>query len=329
MTLADMVWWRLTATITDDPGPVFNHNQNAVWIAHTWVGDPHSDDDLSQLGAELQREDIHFVFAHVGPLDNDGTIPLERYPYAQSFVQRLHAVAPGIQVLAWIGQIYEIGALPDGPQVDLSLSATRNTIVTTTAHFINDLGFDGVHYDLEPVPNNDNHFLDLLTETRAALRSGALISVAAPKWVPVARIDDLLRGITNRQDTWWTTYYYQRVSQLVDQIVVMMYNTGMPTPPLYEAMTEQETAHILRAVQSASAATTVLMGIPTYPGPNSRAFHAQAENMLTGLRGVTAGLNYQSDHPAFAGVAIYPEWLTTADDWSTYDRLWLGVNATR
>jgi hypothetical protein len=49
--------------------------------------------------------------------------------------------------------------------------------------------------------------------------------------------------------------------------------------------------------------------------------------MQTGLTGLLAGLNDLDAHPErIAGVAIYPYWETSADEWQTYSELWLGQN---
>lgn len=322
--IATMSWWLLTATATNYPGSHFNNGQNAVWLAHTWVGDAHTSADYDQLASRLQREQMAYVYVHVGPLDGDGGIPQSRYPHASEFAQEMHDRLPSLRILAWMGQIYRAGAQPGEDVVDLNLPDTRAHIVTMAGIFVNDLHFDGVHYDIEPIPNNDNHFLDLLDETREAIGSTHTISIATPNWVPIARVTDIVHAISDRPDVWWTTYYYQKISQHVDQIVTMMYNTGMPTAPLYEAIVQQETAHILRSIANASPTTHVIVGIPAFEDPSSRAFHASAENMESGLRGVIAGLNYDEVHPAFAGIAVYPEWETTEDEWAIYDKLWLG-----
>ncbi len=324
-SIIEIVWWGLSATTTNFAGAHFNQGQNATWLAHTWVGDPHPTTDYDALAALLQREQMAFVFAHVGPLNGDGTIPVERYPQAATFTQALHARLPQLRILAWIGQIYQPGAPPGSAAIDLARSQTRAAIEQTAAIFTSKLGFDGVHYDIEPIPNNDNHFLDLLSETRSAIGPEKILSLSTPNWIPIARVTDVLQNLRNQPNVWWTTYYYQTVSRYVDQIVAMMYNTGMPTAPLYEMIVHQETAHILRSVQSAAPHTHVLIGIPTYSGPTSRAFHASAENMRTGLAGVIGGLNEDVGLTAFSGVAIYPEWLTTDDDWALYHKTWLGT----
>ncbi len=47
--------------------------------------------------------------------------------------------------------------------------------------------------------------------------------------------------------------------------------------------------------------------------------------MQVGLGGVIAGLNDSESHPdAITGIAIYPYWETTEDEWQIYAELWLG-----
>ncbi len=317
-----VVIWRLGQTVTSYPGTHFNRGQNAVWLEHAWAGDWHSTSEYDALAARLSREQIGYVFAHVGPLNSDGTIPDERAPNAAALAAALHQRLPGLKVLAWIGQVEIAAGFPPDQSVNLTDSPVRAQIAQTAAHFTRDLGYDGVHYDIEPITNNNPRFLDLLDETRAVLPPGAIISISAQKWAPDAKAATLLRDV-GRADAWWTTYFYSAVAAHCDQIVAMLYNTAMPTGGAYQLAVKQETQHILDAVRSAPHPPQVLIGLPTYPG-NEFWFHDSAENIETGLNGVVAGLNSDRTTAPFAGVAIYRYALTMERDWATYDRLWLG-----
>ncbi|MGZ6390319.1 MAG: hypothetical protein ACXWQZ_13805, partial [Ktedonobacterales bacterium] len=85
-----VAFWRLGATVTNYPGAHFNLGRNAVWLEHTWAGQQHTDVEYDQLAARLEREQIGYVFAHVGPLDSDGTIPGDRAPNAAGLAAALH-----------------------------------------------------------------------------------------------------------------------------------------------------------------------------------------------------------------------------------------------
>lgn len=317
-----VVVWRLSATVTNYPGAHFNLGHNAVWLEHTWAGQSHNDDEYDQLADRLGREQVGYIFAHVGPLDSDGTIPDGRAPNAAGLVAALHARLPHVRVLAWIGQVEVAGGYPADQSVNLDDSTVRLQIAQTAARIAAADGFDGVHYDIEPIVNNNPRFLDLLVETQARLPANAMLSVVGQKWSPNAHVAELLRGV-GRGDAWWTSYYYAAVAAHVDQIVAMLYNTAMPTQSSYELAMQQETKHILEAARSARQPPEVLIGLPTYAG-NGFWFHATAENIASGLRGVIAGLNSNHDTSAFTGVAVYRYGTTSDADWREYEQLWLG-----
>jgi glycosyl hydrolase family 18 (putative chitinase) len=323
LVVASGGWLWLSRTRTAYPGSHFNRGENAVWLEHSWAGEAHSAAQIDQLAAQLKREQVRFVYLHVGPLDSHGNIPVERYAYAQSFVASLKQRDAGIAVLAWIGQLERASGLPPDQTVDLTSADTREAIAATAAHFVSALGFDGVHYDIEPMINNSPHFLDLLDATRAALPSGAMLSISAPMWAPNAHIAEWLRAGLDKGASLWTTYYYATVAKHVDQIVVMMYNTAIPNGSLYGLFVKQETSHILSAVRSAHSPPQVLIALPTYHD-NGFWFHDFAENLDTGLPGVVAGLNADRDTRPFVGVALYRYGTTSAADWHSYERLWLG-----
>jgi hypothetical protein len=318
---AGYVYHRLTATLTSYPSAHFNTGHNAVWLEHAWAGEYHTSDEYDALAAQLKREQIAYVFAHVGPMNSDGTIPEDRALWASQLTDALHARLPGVKALAWIGQLEAASGAPADEVVNLADSTTRGLIAATSERFVKGDGFDGVHYDIEPITNNNSHFLDLLIETRAALPPGAILSVSAQKWAPNAHIADLLYQAGHAGQ--WTSYYTAAVAAHVDQMAVMTYDTGMPTAAAYQIFVQQETKHILAAISTAQHPPQLLIGVPTYSG-DSLYFHDTAENMTSALVGVTAGLNSASDTQPFVGVAIYRLAVTSDADWQVYNRVWLG-----
>ncbi len=319
---AGFALWNLSQTITNYPGAHFNTGQNAVWLEHDWSGSAHDPGEYDALAARLRAEQISYVYAHVGPLDSSGRIPADRAPFARELADALHARLPSVHMLAWIGQIETASGQPADQVVNLDDSAVRSRIAATAAHFVVDEHFGGVHYDIEPIINNNNHFLDLLDATRSALPPGAIVSIAAEKWAPNATLAGWADS-AGHANAWWTSYYFAALAGHVDQMVVMAYNSAMPTAQLYQIFVKQQVQHILDAVRTARHPPQLLVGIPTYPG-DDRWHHAGAENMASGLAGITAGLNSTDDPSPFAGVSIYRFALTTDGDWATYDKAWLG-----
>ena len=316
-------WLWLSRTVTGFAGPHFNHGQNAVWLEHTWAGDPHSSADFDQLARQLKQEHIGFVFAHVGPLASNGSIPPDRFGHAATLVRALKQRMPNIKVLAWIGQLDQASGGPPDQTVDITNPNTRQTIAAAAAYFAGPLGFDGVHYDIEPMQNNDAHFLDLLDVTRAAMPHGKLLSTSAPMWAPNAHLAEWLASTIGKGAGLWTSYYYAAVATHVDQLVVMEYNTAIPNGALYEVFVKQQAQNILSAVRSARHPPQVLIGLPSYSGSGFW-FHSAAENLTTGLTGVIDGLNSDTNTQPFAGVAIYRFATTDTVEWRSYQQLWLG-----
>jgi Glycosyl hydrolases family 18 len=322
LSIVGLTFARLNATVTSYPGSYFNQGKNAVWLEHTWVGDLHSSKDFDALANQLEREQIRYVYAHVGPMRSDGSIPDSLAPQAAALTEQLHARLPNVQVLAWIGQLEVASGQPENETVNIADSQVRAGIVQTAVRFVRDFGFDGVHYDIEPITNNNSHYLDLLSETRSALPTGAMLSISAQKWAPNAHIADWAHDV-GKAGAWWTSYYFSRVAEYVDQLVVMAYNTAMPTASLYSLAMKQETANILDAVRTAHHVPQVLMGVPTYSGSDFW-YHDSAENMSSGLEGVTTGLNSNRETSPFVGVAIYRLATTSQAEWKDYERIWLG-----
>ena len=113
-------------------------------------------------------------------------------------------------------------------------------------------GFEGVQWDYEICEDRDKDLLALLSETRAALPQGKILSVAAPMWFPAVRAFG------------WSEDYFSQVAARSDQVCVMCYDTGMLLPRAYVALTAQNVAHVTHAVAQGNPQCGVLLGIPTY-----------------------------------------------------------------
>ena len=299
----------------------YNRGANAAWLAHTWVEDPHTDQAIADLAQRLRQAQITDLFVHVGPLTTEGTIPPSRYPLALSFVGRLKAAHGGfLRVFAWIGQIEARG----GGRLDLSSDEVRRQVARTAAEFPTSQGFDGIHYDIEPIFDGDSRFLALLEETRRVAPDSP-ISVATSKWAPDGPIGALGKHLAPGSAL-WTSRYYADVARQVDQVAPMLYDTGARPGPLYERVVALELAGILRATEATGAA--VLAGVPTYD--DRTAGHDPAsESLRWALPGVATAVRMTGQPEHFAGVALYAHWQTSQEEWATYEQLWLGSDSER
>ena len=121
----------------------------------------------------------------------------------------------------------------------------------------------------------------------------------------------------------WTPEYYARVGALADQIVVMAYDTALPTPAFYRRYLAYAASSVTRTFLEAGSRARVLVGIPTY-GDWGLMHREDVETPENALLGVVAGLRGLGAGGTFEGVALYAEWTTDDAEWATYGRLWRG-----
>jgi hypothetical protein len=289
---------------------------NAIWAAHKWVGENHSEDVYDEFAEHLARHCVTDVYFHAGPLTGEGLIGQAKYPNAGLLIAAMRQRAPSIRLHAWIGQVERRGGGP----LDLTDVRTRANIVQTAVEFI-DLGFDGIHYNIEPVYSGDPDLLALLDETAPVTRArGKLLSMATDELAPLPGLEYVARLVV-RQAGLWRAPYYREVAARTDQIAVMMYDTAMPFDWLYGTIVAWETWRLVNIV---GPQTTLFMGVPTYEDEHF-GFHPSAENMQSGLRGIGIGLSFD-DPPAGpnVGAAIYAGWTTDEKEWAVWRRDWLG-----
>jgi hypothetical protein len=176
-------------------------------------------------------------------------------------------------------------------------------------------GFDGVHLDPEPIGSDDQALLRLLREMRSALKENKHLSIAIPARLPVVGEMPLLNHLV------WSKEYCTAVASEVDSVAAMTYDSAMPAAFLYRSWLQLQIVSLTQVLDGTQA--HVYIGIPTSE-ETTGAHLPWAEDMRAGLRGVVAGLNDRESHPdVITGVAIYPYWETTDDEWQTYTELWL------
>jgi hypothetical protein len=206
----------------------------------------------------------------------------------------------GYQVLPWIGGVRDQDCYPDSP-------AWRKEFVRSAAALLEEYPtLAGVHVNIEPMPSGDPDFLLLLHELRQALPPGKRLSVAAypppTRWHPFPEVH-------------WEEAYYRKVAGEADQLAVMLYDTGIRVPKLYQQVMRTWTTEVL----DWSAPAEVLLGVPDYDDAGVGYHHPEVENLANALLGVHAGLGRRKPLPAhYAGVALYSEWQTDAREWELF-----------
>jgi hypothetical protein len=306
--VASTVWWR-----ADPPVTVRSRGVNALWLRHAWVGEPHTQAEYAALGAMLRRGDISDALFHAGPLAPDGTVRPARYANASELLRALDRVAPGVRPQAYLGQVERRGGGP----LDVTDPAVRAAVVGT-ARALLDLGFGGIHYDIEPVVSGDPHFLELLDETHALTRSrGAVLSVALEEVAPAGPWLQLARAVPNvPEPSLLRPAYLSAIADRVDQVAIMTYGIFLPTEALFGRYMASQTEQVAGIVGDRA---TVFMGVPSEDHPRR-----PAESVRSGVRGARRGLAALGPgHTGDVGLALFAEWTTTEAEWAEWERGWV------
>lgn len=291
---------------THFPGAHFNRGKNATWLGVEWVNKSHSESEIAALGRDLRQRQIRSIYVFTTYLKPDGTFN-PTFTYAADFVRSLKAAEPNLNVQAWIGLPLQY--------VNLRDENIRQQVAILCANIIQ-AGFDGVHLDPEPVRDGDANVLILLDEIRNAIGAEPIISLAARRIQPLCSETPLVGQIA------WSADYYRQAAQRVDQLAVMIYDSGLPLPQMYRLWGRFQVIETTQAIRDIDV--ELFFGVPTSEEKTWTHWPA-AENMTSGLQGVVDGLNDAEAHSAVvAGVAIYPYWETDAAEWSAYESLWLG-----
>jgi len=300
------------APVGDTAAHPFNHDRNAVWLEHRWLERRHPDAEMEALFARLHARGIVYAYPHVIPFDEAGRLPPHDREQMRAFLAAARRMAPEVRVLPWIGGLRQGYRRQRSGTVELGSLAQRQRIVAEARGLV-DEGFDGVHVNVEPVDDGNDAYLALLRALRTAVGPGRVLSIAAIRPAPW--------GLPRAPNFAWSPGYYARVAATVDQIVIMAYDTALPTPALYRRYVRWAARSVAGALDASGSEARVLMGIPTYE-PYGFMHRRGVETPENALAGVVAGLRGLGAGGTFEGVALYAEWTTDAAEWSVYERRW-------
>jgi len=292
---------------------VRSSGNDALWLGHAWVDGRRAPEDVTALATQLRGMGIRDLFVHVGPLNEDGSLDPALRPRARWFVSAAHSALPGVRVLAWIGDIVR----PRDHGLDLEEAWTRQRILAGDLSVLSD-GFDGVHYDFEPIGDADPGYLALLDATHALMRNaGRMLSISAEQVEPVPGGRWALEAVVGH-DNWWSSGYLHQVASRVEQVAIMSYDSVLWTSSSYSGFVRDETRIALGAVPRNVA---LLIGVPAYEG-HSFVHDSAAETTAAGIRGVRLALP-QAPTDRAVGVALYIDFGATRADWAAYWSGWV------
>ncbi|MGW0987269.1 hypothetical protein ACWD46_13730 [Streptomyces sp. NPDC002486] len=303
------------AYMGDPADGTHSRGRDALWLGHAWVDGRKKDADVTALARRLRDTGIRDLYVHSGPLEHDGTLPESVHPRARWFIDAVHDRLPGVRVQAFLGDVV---ATESDEGMRLADPATRSAVLRSTRRIL-DIGYDGVHLDLEPLHSGDRNHLRLLDALRRETRSrDALLSVAAHQIDPLPGLHTLRGGLTGHPK-WWSQEFFGQVARRVDQIAVMSYDTAQPLESTYGGYLAQQTS---LALEVTPPSTDLLMGLPFY-WENDVSHWGHAETVPAAVRGVRLGLSRTDADRARFGVALYIDYTATEENWRAYEEDWV------
>lgn len=280
----------------------------AAWLGVTWSNDVYSLSDIQALAAELQAHQVNDLFIYVSYLNADGSFN-STFGSATEFVEQMKSIAPEMRLLAWIG-VPTTMQLASDVNSDNRLLDTRirQAIADFSRHAASNLGFDGVHLNVEPVANGDPMFLETLKVVRKNLPVNALLSTTAhPLRLESAWTTLPYPTVAHH----WTPNYFRRVAESSDQIVLMAYDSGLPFPRDYLNWLKYQVTATAASLKSVPG--ELIIGLPASEEWTT-SHQTQAESLRIALVGLHAGIDDRVD-----GMAVYPYWETDEYEWRLID----------
>ncbi|MFD5627206.1 hypothetical protein [Streptomyces sp. NPDC127072] len=299
----------------DPGGGTQTRDRDALWLGHAWIDGRKTDADVTALARRLGDTGVRDLYVHAGPLEHDGSLPESAYPRAEWLIRAVHRELPGVRVQAWLGDVLA-GEGPEG--LRLEREETRAAVVGSTEQVLG-AGFDGVHFDLEPLHSDDQDHLSLLDALHTVTRDrGVALSVAAHQIDPFPAANSV-RGALTGHPKWWTQEYFGQVARRVDQIALMSYDTALPLESLYGGYVAQQTS---LALEVTPESTDLLMGLPFFHD-DDMSHHESAETVGAAVRGARLGLSRTDRDRERFGVALYIDFAAEESDWAAYREGWV------
>lgn len=287
--------------------------QNAAWISVNWTSNPVDKVAVKDLAEQASKQKIRYLYPYTTYLKADGTFN-PTYSQASDFVAQFRDYNEQTYLLAWVGiPLQNDTQIGIQGWVDLSQENERQKIVDFVVHLMQSVNFDGVHLNVETVPDNDPNYLLLLDEVRSALGPEYILSIASTYWLPQAI--NRLPGVDGYR---WSSTYYQAIAKRVDQIATMTYDSLMPHPALYRLWLREQVQGISASL--ADSDVELLIGVSVSEEVTAT-HNPNAENLLNGVAGLCAGVAQNTEQPVVDGIAIYAAWEATQDDWEVWDAM--------
>ena len=304
----------LAALLLWDPSPDtelrFDQGKNGIWLGHKWYtgrgvrdGKAVAPAELLELEENLRRHGILDLFVHVGPALPDGSVK----DAPGELLSALRLAFSDARLMAWVGARVET--------IPLHETSFQHSLIETLKA-LRRAGFDGVHFDFEPMRDYEPGYLELLSRVRKAMGGDFIISQATPR----ASLIGISPGPLGR--SFWSEAFYVDTMKRSDQTVLMAYDSRFAFVRAYIAFVRIQSGLVADWACSVPD-HELLIGLPSYEDVPLYS-DPEVENLQTASLGVRAALENRSpSEHCVPGVAIYSNWVTDPEEWSEFRRYWM------
>jgi Glycosyl hydrolases family 18 len=279
---------------------------NGIWLQHGWLGDdtwfkqynknPQSfrnSTAILKLKQQLLENHITNLYPHVAPCLPTGEIAPVNPHQTNQFLELMSS----FQVMPWVGGVLDKHVFPESAEWRQQFIRSIQQLLSTYP------SLKGIHVNIEPLPSGYTAYLDLLHELKQSLPPDKILSIAAFPPPTVFQPSTYVH---------WDKAFFQQVSQYADQLVVMMYDTGLRHQKLYQHLMK----HWAQEILEWSPDREILFGLPAYDDYGVKYHHPRVENLQNSLLGIHAALIKYVELPNnYKGIAIYCEWEMQSEEW--------------
>jgi hypothetical protein len=294
----------------------FAHAEKATWARSIYLRgfDSTTDEKLTDqilidFALKLKRTQVSTVYIFAGPFQKTGHLPSYALSdRARKSVATLKKIYPQLKILPWIGGVQD-------KTVFLNRDHWIKSSIQATARLIQSGFYDGVHIDFEYVlfptrkaskihtKTYDAAWVSFYQKLREALPDVFISTV-------VAATPDGVRPWKHKQ----SLGEIKVISQWVDQIGFMFYETGLHDLESYRANLGQQLEQIQELKNALKKPPKYLLGVGAFKSENAFKDYRDLrfENLDTTLTTLKQ-LKNQAD-----GLALYCEWQASPSEWSQF-----------
>ncbi|PCJ54337.1 MAG: hypothetical protein COA79_22000 [Planctomycetota bacterium] len=279
-----------------DRSKTIDMKKNGLWLAHGWIGADEwfekykkdknkyrTPESYNTLNSRIKTLNIEYIFPHLCPSTIQGKIAKYDNKAIESLLNNTN-----VKVLPWIGGVLGGSAFPEKEYWRDNFVASIKILLDENPKLA------GIHINIEPLPSGNKGFILLLKSIKAVIGENRILSLAS--YPPPSFLHP-------HNDVHWEKEYYETLSTIIDQHVVMMYDTALSNHKLYQYLYSKWVQQVLKW----SANKEVLFGIPVYDDTGVGYHNPETENVLNAIKGLYSGLA-KSSAGNYAGMSIYCNW---------------------